>query len=279
MSSFSLPPIRHEGACGVWSVDLKPWDSEFFARPIASLTWERQNDRIGEPSATVEALRAIVEQSDHAGFSIVECDLDVADLAIAWCLEEVGFRLVDSRIQFLTRFTRADIPDAQPTRGEVVDAAPWHRERIVELIHTGFTRNDHFISRFKNAEYFTPDETRRYYEAWFDNTAFASGAACAVFVDEGSVAGFYVYQARDEMDGLPVMKATLTAVDPEFRGAGAHVAMQAYLYRKLSRKFGWQEWYVDNTTQLTNTPVVRNHIASGKQPRALRLTFFRRHSG
>jgi hypothetical protein len=258
-----------------FSVSVKEWETEFFGRGFGSLRWNAVGAGLPDESTLIDVFGRLGNASDHAGVSVLECHLDVRDFAAAAALESVGFRLVDSRTRFMTRWSAGDITDTEPTRGRVLDATRGHRDRIIELTHSGFTHNDRFVSRFKNRSFFTPDETRRYFEAWIDNTAFEDNSASAVFEVDGEIVGYYVYQADGVRSGLPVVKGILTAVEPEHRGANAQLAMQAHLYRKL----GFSEWYLDNTTQLTNLPVIRNHMRSGKQLDEILLTFYRTVGG
>jgi hypothetical protein len=235
------------------------------------LSWETAEPGPFPFGPASEAFHSLGRAADDAGHWVVECHLGVGDFSAAAALEHAGFRLVDSRMRFVTRLTVGDIPDTRLSRGRVLDASPADRDRIVELTHEGFTHNDRFTSRFKNPEYFSVDESRRYYEAWIDNSAFGEDSASAVFEVDGRIAGYFVYQVSGTRDDLPVVKGILAAVEPAQRGANAHLAMQAHLYRKL----GFDEWYLDNTTQLTNLPVIRNHMRSGKLLEEVVLTFYR----
>jgi hypothetical protein len=208
---------------------------------------------------------------DEAGYRLVECQVDLVDIAMGSCLESAGFRLVDSRIRFLTRWNR-DVSDSfEPRWGHVRAATVEDRDRIIELTHLGLTLNPGFVSRFKNREFFTESDTRRYFEAWVDSSAFADDAATAVFETDDGVSGFYIYRVAGEHDGLPLVKGVITAVTPEQRGAGAHRAMQSFLYGRL----GLDEYYIDTVTQLSNTALIRSSLSSGKRYEQAALTFFR----
>jgi hypothetical protein len=264
-------PIVVDAVGRRFSIGLKAWETEFFGRTFGSLSWETAEPGPFPFGPAADAFRSLGRAADAAGYRVVECHSGIGDFAAAAALEHAGFRLVDSRMRFVTRLTVDGIPDTRPSLGCILDASPAHRDRIIELTHEGFTHNDRFTSRFKNPEYFSLDESRRYYEAWIDNSAFGEGSASAVFEVDGRIAGYFVYQESGTRDGLPVMKGILAAVEPAHRGANAHLAMQVHVYRKL----GFDEWYVDNTTQLTNLPVIRNHMRSGKHLEEVVLTFYR----
>ncbi|MGA9278028.1 hypothetical protein [Ilumatobacter sp.] len=267
--SIDRDPARPDVGHGHFRVDEKRWDSTFFGRQIGSLSWtELPADR----KAGRTELGRIAELSDAAGYSLVECHVGMTDFTLISLLEDIGFRVVDSRVRFLTRWTLADVPVTTPLDGAIRWAVPSDRDRIVELTHEGFTDNDKFCSRFKNPDYFSAGDTRRYFEAWIDSTAFEADAASAVLEIDNEVRGYFIYQVRGEYEELPVVKGILTAVAPNSRGANGHLAMQAFLYHRL----GLSDWFLDNTTQLTNTPVIRNHIRSSKRLDEIVLTLYRR---
>lgn len=257
---------------GGFRVDPKVWDSAFFECPTGSLTWSDEATRPDAAPTSEETVGEVCRLADEAGYALTECHVDVADLAVIARLEWAGFRLVDSRIRFLTRTDLRDVEPVEPKWGTIRTARPEDRDRMVELTHEGFTYNDRFISRFKNPEYYSEAQTRRYFEAWIDSTAFSSDAATAVFEAGGGVAGYFIYQVRGEYEGVPLVKGILTAVTSDQRGADAHVAMQAFLYGQ----FGLPECYIENVTQLTNAPVIRNHVRSAKRYESTALTFYRR---
>lgn len=273
MASPGDEQLRLETPGAVFTIAAKAWDSAFFGRPISSFSVERSAPV--DPAALAATLHLACEAADEVGAGLLECHLDSRDFVLAAALEEVGFRLVDSRAEFLSRMTMADVPASKVSRGSIAVAESAQTDRLLELIHLGFTDNDRFVSRFKNPEYFTPTESRRYFEAWLKNTAFKPESETAIFVVDDRIVGFYIYLRQGSYQDLPVLKGILTAVEPEHRGANAQLAMQAFLYPR----FGIEAWYLDNTTQITNVPVIRNHIRSNKWLEKVVLTFYRKPGG
>lgn len=266
----SLDPISHDR----FRIDLKEWDSEFFERPIGLLTWEGGPVLSESRTADRNALLELCADADNSGYELTECHVDLSDFAMVSCVEDAGFRLVDSRIRFLTRWDLRDVEVVEPRWGRIRAATIEDRARIIELTHEGFTYNREFVSRFKDPDYYSETDARRYFEAWIDSTAFADDGVTAVFEVDGDVIGYFIYLVRGSHDGLAVVKGVLTAVAPEHRGANAHLAMQSFLYRQLDLA----ECYLDNVTQLSNTPVIRNHVRHGKRLEQTALTFYRRRS-
>jgi len=243
---------------------------------MGSLSLERMDQTSKDSTVDLdragEALARTCADGDQAGYALLECHLGMTHFALAAGLEDAGFRLVDTRIQFLTRWSRAQVPGDTPLAGQIRDACEADLPRIFALTRMGFSDNPRLVSRFKNPAYFSKEQGQRYFEAWIRNTAFSSGSATAVYVVEAQVVGYFIYQVQGEHHGLPVVKGILSAVDPAYRGANAQLAMQAHLYSRL----GLEHWYLDNTTQLTNMPVMRNHVRSGKHLEQIMLTFYRR---
>lgn len=265
-----LAPITR----GRFRVEPKEWDSAFFDRPIGTLTWFDGDRSFVAGDADQEDLDELCVAADAAGYRLLDCQLDLVDLAMGSRLESAGFRLVDSRIEFLTRWNR-DISDSfEPRWGRIRSATVEDLDRIIELTHQALTFNPEFVSRFKNREFFTESDSRRYFEAWIESSAFSDDAATAVFETDDGVSGFYIYQVSGEHDGLPLVKGVITAVAPEQRGAGAHRAMQSFLYGRL----GLDEYYIDTVTQLSNTALIRSSLRSGKRYEQAALTFFRTHA-
>jgi hypothetical protein len=264
------PPITRER----FRVEPKEWDSAFFDRPIGALLWSGDARASDIDQLDQSALDELCGAADAAGYRLLECQVDLVDLAMGSRVESAGFRLVDSRIRFLTRWNR-DVSDSfEPRWGRIRAATVEDRDRIIELTHLGLTLNPQFVSRFKNRQYFTESDTRRYFEAWIDSSAFADDAVTAVFETDDGVSGFYIYRVAGEHDGLPLVKGVLTAVAPEQRGAGAHRAMQSFLYGRL----GLDEYWIDTVTQLSNTALIRSSLRSGKRYEQAALTFFRTHA-
>ena len=80
------------------------------------------------------------------------------------------------------------------------------------------------------------------------------------------------YKFEDEFDSsLKHDKpGVLTAVEPAYRGEKAHLSMQSFLYQHIPEN----RFYLDNTTQLTNFAIIKNHITSQKKLNRMDLFFY-----
>lgn len=85
---------------------------------------------------------------------------------------------------------------------------------------------------------------------------------------DNTIASFFIIERVKDYENLPRFKGILTAVKKEHRGQKLHLAMQSHLYKHL----GIEKFYLDNTTQLSNMPVIKNHIKSNRRLHQMSLT-------
>ena len=259
------------GHGGVTIATLEPneWESRFFGRRMGRLALAAEAAAALEPPAWQQAVSLIAAESD--AYNLVQIHLDVRRLALAPALEEAGFRLVDTRISFLTRLDPRLLERHHPPIGEVRLAAPQDLADLLALAHRRLTHNPGFHSRYKNRAFFTPEETARWFTAWVENDLADPRSRMAVWVVDGRAVGFFGYQRQDDREGLPFYKSTVAAVDEDRRGQKAHVFLQTILFDGMPAG----ELWVENTTQLTNSPIIHNNLLLGRRLDRIELTFFR----
>ncbi len=64
-------------------------------------------------------------------------------------------------------------------------------------------------------------------------------------------------------------------MEEEQRGQKAHVFLQTILFDSMPS----DEFWVENTTQLTNSPIIHNNLLIGRRLDRIELTFFRTRPG
>jgi hypothetical protein len=245
----------------------KEWDSDFFGREIHSLHLTADVARADLESALLEL--------DAQCVWAIECEIEAALFDNAIVLEDLGFRLVDSRMVFISKMSLEDKYADSPPYGEFRPVRRADLARIDELTTTHLVDNPGFKSRFKNRRLFSRDESIRYYRAW-NQLAFDNDPGTFVVWDvEQAVVGYFNYLRSGEYEGLRLFKGGLTAVDEPHRGRGIQNVMQGYLFNR----FGVERWALDNTTQVTNVTVLKNHIRANKSFQQSTLTFYRLSAG
>jgi len=254
------------------TIQPKPWDSDFFNRKFGVLHVEELEAlRLMPDSQIAAGFERITKSADENHYDIIELSLDINQMHLIPLAEAAGFRLVDSRITFITLINRSEQPP-EPLPAGTIEYAAWDDfDAIVKLTNESFVDNEHFLSRFKNRRYFSEDDTRRYYKAWIANHIDDPDTHFIVVKDNGVFFAYYIYKKTGFMEGKPVYKAILTAVDPAYRGNRFHMRMQAHLFQQ----FPEEAFFLDNTSQLTNIPTIRSYIRSRKQLSSIALTFYR----
>lgn len=250
-------------AADTHSLRRKDWDSEFFDREIFAL----------HVSGTLSPreLGADLEDMDEQGVWGTECHLFSRQFDAAAVLEELGFRLVDSRAVFVSRWSIDDVRETEVPHGSLRPVRDADLGAVDNLTVRNLVDNPSFRSRFADRRLFTREESIRYYAAWNAKAFEEAPDLFAVWETAETIVGFFSYLPSGDHEGLPLFKGVLTAVDRRHRGHDVQNAMQAYLFKR----FGVDAWALDNTTQIGNIPVLRNHVRAGKELSDTALTFYR----
>lgn len=264
--------VADPGGRVVTAVRPNDWESRFFGRRFGLLEVAAASPAVLPTGVRERAVALAVAAADDDGYHLLQTHLDVRSLEHAPALEEAGFRLVDTRAEFLTRVDRRRVPRHEPPFGTVGLAGPGDRDQLLALAHEGLTANPDFHSRYKNPAYFTPEESARWFAAWVENDLADPETLVGVWRVEESVVAFFGYARHGEREGLPFYKSTLAVAAPHRRGDKAHVFLQTTLFDALPA----DEFWVRGATQLANAPVIRNNIVLGRRLDRIELTFFRR---
>ncbi len=263
-----------------FSLQRKDWESEFFLFPIGSLTFDfpsglnKYFQLYPELQSQLSGLLKIADAQYH----LLEIDIDTKLLFAVPLLEENGFRLVDSRCGFLTLLEKRDLTaqlfDVANDQIQIREKTENDFTRIADLTVNFLVNDNSFLSRYKNVAYFREGLAEKYFLEWIRNTFHSPDAVISVAAQKsGEVIGFFIYEKKGSRNHFPVYKGILSVVKPEFRGIDIHLALQSFIFRKLEE----HRFYVDNTTQLTNTGVIRNHIKSRRSLNLISLVLLRKN--
>jgi hypothetical protein len=263
----------------VFSLQPKEWESDFFSFPIGSLRFDFPFDASEYFQRYPELQSRLIEllRISDGQYELLEADVDAKLLFAIPLLEEQGFRMVDSRCSFLTPLEKKDLTGQQFESSnpqiQIRDKTEDDFDSIAAMTVDFLVNDPAFLSRYKNVAYFTEGAAERYFLEWIRNAFHSTDALIAVAVQRsGEVIGFYIYEKKGVKNQLPIYKGILSVVRPEFRGADIHLALQSFIFGRLEEP----RFYVDNTTQLANTGVIRNHIKSHRRLELISLVFFRK---
>ena len=251
------------------------WETDFFGKRFGRLEIDAKEKERCEPQDLEKALKDTLSFGDQNGFDIIELELDISWLFHMNLFEDHGFRLVDTKIRFITSKEKTEPNNLPETEGKLGFASEDMKEEILALTRRAFAENPSFKSRFSNKRYFSRSDTERYYAAWIENYIGDENALFAVMKDEGEIVGYLIYVKAGEHEGKHLYKAALMAVAPEHRGKRIYFALRSFIYRR----FPEGEIYLDTTTQLTNLSIIKNFIKTKKTLDSIKLVFYRRGQG
>ncbi len=130
---------------------------------------------------------------------------------------------------------------------------------MVELARASLSNQGGFHSRFKNPNYFSPEDADRYFSTWVRNFIETDGFNCAVIDVEDRVVGYLLYSRVEPYNGEARYRSALSAVAAEFRGRKGLTALFSFVARNLPE----DRYYWEVLTQLTNFAVITFRIHAG----------------
>lgn len=254
------------------SVVPKEWESNFFKRSFAVLEVAELFLSSLDAKMLKLLLTELFNTTDKKNINLIELSMDSRGFGLIPTLEAAGFRLVDSKVCFFTLIDRLKTERFDPAVGSLEMAQPEDLPAIIELTKTAFCHNPNFFSRFKHPHYFSTKESENYYSAWITNHFDDPKSLMAVVRDKGAVQGYFFYRKDGMREELPVYKGMLAAVAPDYRRYKSHLALQTFLFDQIPQG----RFLVDNTTQLTNFPILKNHITAQRQLQSVTFIFYRK---
>jgi len=198
----------------------------------------------------------VLSFGDRNGFDIIDLHVDVSWFHHICLFEDNGFRLVDTKLSFITLLRKSEIESLPTPVGDLSFASEEMKDEILDLTQTSYTYNPLFKSRFNNERYFSRLDTERYYSAWVENHMGDKSNLFAVVRDEGKIVDYLLYKKTGEYRGKPLYKGVLNAVAPEYRGRRIYFDLISFVYKH----FPEDEVYLDTTTQLTNLSAIKNYV-------------------
>jgi hypothetical protein len=260
-------------------ITMKDWETNYFGRKIAAFEIRETllDARIEtDYQRAYKDAKSIVTKSDSADVTLLETNLSPIYFRWAPLLEELRFRLVDTKMAFLTLLD-AGSKERQDFKLSldgltIVDYDSKYLDQVLVLTDEHFLRNDSFVSRYKNRLYFPEEEAKRYLRAWVENSLRSDASFGSLLLDAAGVPqGYFIYERKGMRNGIPLYKGILSVVAPAFRGKSTHLALQSHLFSRIPD----ERYYLDNTTQITNLPIIKNHMKSHRNLDHVLFVFFR----
>ncbi len=248
------------------------WEASFFGFPVEEI--RMGNSLLADVADEVSAL---IEGA--APDTLLKVSVDARRLhAIPW-LERQGFELWETRYVWLTTWSRDELTQthalhASKPEDRIVWGAEAHHEAILSMTQEQVAKSTAVVNRF-DSPFYPEGSSETWYAKWIAQVLQNPEALVAVAEhgEDREVAGYFIYLPGEPQDGVDVYKGILSVIQPAHRGRNLHVHLQQFLFEEMAKRH--ERVTLDNTTQVSNYPVIRNHAKSGRRPDHIELVMFR----
>ena len=248
------------------------WEASFFGFPVEEI-------RIGNSlfADVTDEVSALIEGASPE--TLLKVSVDARQLhAIPW-LERQGFELWESRYVWLTTFSRDELTQKHALHASLPeDRIVWgteaHHEAILSMTQAQVAKSTAVVNRF-DSPFYPEGSAEMWYAKWIAQVLQNPMALVAVAEhgEKREVAGYFIYLPGEPRDGVAAYKGILSVIQPAHRGRNLHVHLQQFLFEEMAKRH--ERVTLDNTTQVSNYPVVRNHAKSGRRPDHIEFVMFR----
>ena len=248
------------------------WEASFFGFPVEEI-------RIGNSlfADVTDEVSALIEGASPE--TLLKVSVDARQLhAIPW-LERQGFELWEYRHVWLTTFSRDELTQKHALHASLPeDRIVWgteaHHEAILSMTQAQVAKSTAVVNRF-DSPFYPEGSAEMWYAKWIAQVLQNPMALVAVAEhgEKREVAGYFIYLPGEPRDGMAAYKGILSVIQPAHRGRNLHVHLQQFLFEEMAKRH--ERVTLDNTTQVSNYPVVRNHAKSGRRPDHIEFVMFR----
>jgi GNAT superfamily N-acetyltransferase/RimJ/RimL family protein N-acetyltransferase len=207
-----------------------PWDSEITGRRIGTV--EHIAVAVGDDSGT-EILQELLDELTRSladrGTQCVVCNVHSHELPAIHALEQRGFLLMDTLLDFVFDFSRTPIEEINPpTRDKQLTirrAKPADLSALMAINEKAFTS---YFGRYHADPKMPPGAATKIYAQWV-RSAFQGWADWILVAEvDGRIVGYGLWRKPLEIEArnsLSVAHYDLAAIDPGFLGRGLWTAL------------------------------------------------------
>lgn len=244
----------------------KEWETNFFGFKygVLQVSGEQTLDSFrGNLSEVRKSLSDILSIA-NSDFDYIEVNLDSLYFFVIPILEDFGFRLLDTKNTYLTKFTqdglKGQIFELMDSNLRIRKKRDSDFDTILKMAVDVMVNDKVFVSKYKNLDFFDVGIAEKYYKEWIRNTFYSENSYFSILTNSNDdVKGFFIYdRSKNTKEGLPIYKGILTAIDSDVRGKNLHLVLQSFIFKQITE----EQVYIENATQVSNIPVIRNHIRS-----------------
>ena len=233
--------LANESSTGFVSIDSgtingfifyndSPWDSEITGRRIGTV--ERIAVAVGDDSGSeilLELLDELTRSLAVRETQCLVCKVHSNELPAIHALEQRGFLLMDSLLDFVFDFSRTPLEEINPPKRDkqltIRRAKPEDLSALMAINEKAFTG---YFGRYHADPQMPPGTATKIYAEWV-RSAFQGWADWILVAEvDGRIAGYGLWRKPLEIEArnsLSVAHYDLAAVDPEFLGRGLWTAL------------------------------------------------------
>ena len=207
-----------------------PWDSEITGRRIGTVEHIAVAD--GDDSGT-EILQELLDELTRSladrGTQCVVCKVHSTELPAIHALEQRGFLLMDTLLDFVFDFSRTPIEEIKPPRQDkqlkIRRAKPADLSALMAINEKAFTG---YFGRYHADPQMPPGTATKIYAQWV-RSAFEGWADWILVAEvDGRIVGYGLWRKPLEIEAknsLSLAHYDLAAIDPEFLARGLWTAL------------------------------------------------------
>lgn len=244
-----------EGKCirGIAALHVLIWDSRHFGMRMASL------DRFFGDSAEVldRLLGTIMRECARKKLHHLSCKIDQPDFCSINCLEEAGFKLMDTKLTYVFYGQKQRILPLK----EFFPIREFHRGDLKPLID--IVKERFWINRFYNDNSFDKNKVVSFYVEWLKNCCRGNRADMVLVAEKAGIpVGFFTFLRNDSLlkAGIQCWGRGIAAVSAA--APGAYISLLKEALRR-GRSYGIDIGEFD--TQISNFPVIRLYQRFGME--------------
>lgn len=244
-------------------LEEKAWESKFFDKRFGSLRFLNKSIPVDNSIQVLKAELTDILLYANENYDLIDFHIPSSLFSLIAICEDFNFRLIDSQIVFKTLLEEATILYQEFNLSfDELNLRMFEEKdftQIISLTKKNLIENPVFVSRFKNLDYFKEGDALKYFEQYITNMVTNQDSFCNVLVDANNkIEGYFIYERKGILNNLTIYKGILTLLTEKYRGKGTHLAMQYHLLKQFKE----QRFYIENATQLSNFPVIKNHLKS-----------------
>lgn len=243
------------------SVDIEnlDWDTRHFGIRMGSMTIH-QKENINSKSEIDGLIGKAMEIAYNEGIIHISIRLDPDKKRLIHACEDKGFRLMDTRIEFIFDYNSTVISEIK-NQCVLREGKAEDEEKLVSIAIESFSN---YIDRFHSDEKIDNAMADKLYELWVRNSY--RGYADSIIVSEvhGEIVGFSTFKefVGQTGKGEKIGEIVLSAVSKKARGKGIYTSM---INEGVKRGVGKMD-YLLVKTQIDNMAVQKAWASLGFKP-------------